>query len=61
MWKKDTFEDNNWIIRFLKSKKGRQCNGQKKKDNTTNNGQRKKTTAEQTLHRKLKIAQHEPP
>ena len=43
---KDEFEDTKGVIRIRKSKKNRQHNGQKKKH--------------YTLHRKLKIEQHEP-
>jgi len=41
------------VIRIRKSNKDRTYNGLKKKDKRTNNDQK-------TLHRKLKIEQHEP-
>ena len=47
----DEFEDTKGVIRIPKSKKDRQCNGQKKKDKKTK-GQ---TTIYSTLHIKLKI------
>ena len=33
----DEFEDTKGVIRIPKSKRDRQCNGQKKKDKRTNN------------------------
>ena len=46
----EKFEDTKGVIQRRKSKKDRQYNGQKKKENSTNN----------KLHRKLTIEQHEP-
>jgi len=40
-------------------KKDRQDNDQKKKDRQDNDQKKKKTTIDKTLHRKLKIEQHE--
>jgi len=36
IWMKDEFEDTKGVIKIRKSKKDRQHNGQKKKDNRTN-------------------------
>ena len=49
----EEFEDTKGVIRILKSKKGRQHNGQQKMDEITN-------TISKPLHRNLKIEQHEP-
>jgi len=51
--RKEKFEDTKGVLRFRKSEKDRQHNGQKKKSKWT-------TTIYKTLHRKLKIEQHEP-
>jgi len=48
---KEEFEDTKEIIRIRKSKKDRQHNGQTKKE---------QTMIYKTIHRKLKIEQHEP-
>ena len=45
------FEDTRWVIGSRKSKTDRQYNDQRKQDKRTKNLQ--------TLHRKLKIEQHE--
>ena len=36
VWLREQFEDIKGVIRSCKSKKNRQCNGQKKKDKVTN-------------------------
>jgi len=40
---KEMFEDTTGVIRICKSKTGRRCNGQKKRDNRTNNDLRNTT------------------
>ena len=49
----EEFEDTKEVVRSRKSKKDRQRNGQEKNDKTIYNDLK-------TLHRKLKIEQHEP-
>jgi hypothetical protein len=51
MYKMYASKNTNWIIRSRKSKKDRQYIGQK--------AQRVQTNNEDTVHRKLKIEQHE--
>jgi len=50
----EKFADAKRVVRGRKSKTGRQHNGQKRK---STKGQ---TTIYKTLHRKLRIEQHEP-
>ena len=49
----EEFEDTKGVIRIRISQKGRQRNGQKKKDNRTNNDLK-------NIRKKLEIEYHEP-
>ena len=51
--RKEKLEDTKEVLRFRKSEKDRQHNDQKKK-------WKWQTTIYKTIHRKLKIEQHEP-
>ena len=61
---RDEFEDTKWVIKSLRSKKDKQCNGQKKEKERTKNDQQ--NTTQKTKDRaartplKTKIEQHEP-